>query len=143
MKSENEPTDNNYETYQRLKRLYEPANEAPKKEWIKPSDKLPPQGKKILTMWDNGDYGVRQRFGKYWFPIPYLDSRFADYEEPMYWQDIDFLGENTGYVKIMLGDQLLNIDELESSNKGWYDDFVEMQLNFFKDTRPKDEAKRT
>lgn len=130
-------TEDNHETFLRLKRLYEPANEVPKKEWIKPKDRLPPQGKKVLTMGGNGDYGVRQRFGKYWFPIPYLDSRFADYLVPLYWQEIDFLGENTGYVKVMSGTELLTVDEVEATNIDWYNEFVNMQLQYFNDTRPK------
>ncbi len=69
------------------------------KEWHKPKDKIPPQGKKILCM-HKGDLYVAQRFSNYWFSIPFCDSKYAFYEEPELWQEIDFPNGLTGEMAV-------------------------------------------
>lgn len=80
--------------------------------WKKPLEHKAPQGKKILHL-KNGDVSVRQRFGKYWLPIPYIDSKFSDIEEPELWADIDLPGDLTGTLMLMIDSQLYNLDDFE------------------------------
>lgn len=93
-------------------------------EWNKPSEKKPPQGKKVLCM-RKGDFYVAQRFKDYWFSIPFADSKYAFFKEPELWQDINFPDGYTGFMKILVSpdDYILrfeenpykeiNVDELE------------------------------
>lgn len=99
--------------------------------WHKPSDKKPEQGKKILCM-DKGDFYVAQRFGDYWFSIPFYDSKFSRYHEPELWSDIDFPEPYKGYVKVMVDDEMLNIDQIEKKHPDIYKELVQGQINLFK-----------
>ena len=66
--------------------------------WFRPEDKLPPQGKKILYF-DHGDICVVQRFGKYWLPIPFADSKYKFTVAPKLWADIEVPIGFTGRMK--------------------------------------------
>ena len=57
--------------------------------WIESNMRKPPQGKKVLCF-NKGDLSVRQRLKDYWFPVPFVDSIFAEIGEPEKWQEIDF-----------------------------------------------------
>lgn len=80
------------------------------KKWFKSAERKPEQGKKVLCF-NEGDIDVRQRFGDYWFPIPYVDSKFADIDEPEMWQEIDFPDGFYGYLHVEIDEQLVKMDE--------------------------------
>ncbi len=92
-------------------------------EWISPKDKLPEQGKKVLCC-DKHDYYVAQRFGKYWLQIPFTDSYFATTEMPEYWQEINFHGEDRGYLNILYDDEFITCDEYEKLSEVDYNLFI-------------------
>lgn len=100
------------------------------KEWIKTSLREPPQGKKVLCF-HKGDVSVRQRFAKYWFPIPYIDSRLADIDPPQLWQEIDFPEGYEGYIKIFHDKEFYTIDEWEKIDAEVYKGFVKAMLKTF------------
>jgi hypothetical protein len=83
--------------------------------WYYPIENLPEQGKKVLCF-SNGDLVVKQRFGIYWFPIPFVDSAFANIDIPEKWQEIDFPDGYTGKIYIMLNGEKLDMDTLEKKN---------------------------
>lgn len=94
-------------------------------EWINPKDRLPEQGKKVL-FWRKGDCWIAQRFGEYWFPIPFTDSKFAESTPPEKWSEIDFPDGFTGKLRIMPEDveRLMDMDEFEEHDKEQFDKFV-------------------
>lgn len=98
--------------------------------WIKPADELPPQGKKILYF-SRGDIYVVQRFGKYWFPIPFSDSKFIFNTAPELWADIIPPGNCTGKMKFILGDEVFDLDELEMAHNEHYKIIVKCVANSF------------
>lgn len=100
-----------------------------KNKWFT-SNILPEQGKKILCM-DRGDFYVAQRFGQYWFSIPFYDSTFSRYNEPELWCEIDFPENYKGYIKILIDDENLTIDEAEKKHPDIYEIFVKGQLELF------------
>jgi hypothetical protein len=99
-------------------------------EWIDPKDKLPPQGKKVLS-WREGDCCVVQRFGDYWIPIPFTDSKFADTEPPEKWAEIDFPVGFTGMIRVIPigGSCPIDMDEYEKHDKEQFDKFVAALVN--------------
>lgn len=102
------------------------------KKWIKSSDQKPEQGKKVLCF-NKGDVDVRQRFKEYWFPIPYVDAKLANINEPEMWQEIDFPEGFYGYLQVFIDDNLLKMDQLEKKHPTVFDDMVKALLdNFYK-----------
>ena len=97
-------------------------------DWISPKKKLPPQGKKILCF-DKGDIYVALRFGKYWFPIPFLDARFATHLEPELWADIVPPEGYTGLIRTVVKERMYNMDELEINH---YDSYKILVDGFLK-----------
>jgi len=99
-------------------------------EWFKPKEKKPEQGKKILCM-HQGDLYVAQRFGDYWFSVPFYDSQFSRYFEPDLWQDIDFPEGLKGKMKVCVNGGFYDIDSLEKFHPDVYDQLKEGQKNLF------------
>ncbi len=99
--------------------------------WIDPKEELPPQGKQILYF-KSGDIYVVQRFGDYWFPIPFYDSKFAFHDAPDLWADIIPPHGFSGKIRIVVPDQpteMHEIDYLEIYHPNTYREFVQMQKN--------------
>jgi hypothetical protein len=93
-------------------------------EWKKPSEKLPPQGKKILYFLKGNIYVV-QRFGKHWMPVPFHDSKFSFYKEkPTYWADIECPENYTGYIQVIVDRESYTLDELEKEKPEIYKRFI-------------------
>jgi hypothetical protein len=101
-------------------------------DWIKPSDKLPPQGKKILYFSD-GYICVVHRFGKYWLPIPFLDSKWVHYDEPELWADIYPPGNLTGKLHALIDNEMHDIDSLEKHHPDQYKELMDNLLKYIKD----------
>jgi hypothetical protein len=99
--------------------------------WYKPDKKKPEQGKKILCM-DKGDFYVAQRFGNYWFSIPFHDSIYSRYFPPEMWAEISFPEPYTGYLRVMVYGEMMFIDELEKKDPEVYKNTVEFMLKAFK-----------
>ena len=106
--------------------------------WIDPQDKLPPQGKKILWFSD-GDCHVVQRFGKYWVPIPFVDSKHAHLNAPELWNDLYFPDPYKGLIQVSVenDDNLYTIDELEIFHNDVYRDMSNTILKDYRATRKK------
>lgn len=102
--------------------------------WVESKLRKPPQGKKVICF-NKGDVTIRQRFKDYWFPIPFIDSKFADIEQPELWQEIDFPDGFTGSIRISFNGSLLNMDEIEKENPDIFNQIIEMQINLFNETR--------
>lgn len=98
--------------------------------WIKTTLRLPPQGKKILCL-NKGDVDIRQRFGPYWSPIPYLDSEFTNLDAPEMWSEFDLPNGLTGLIRILVEGNLLTIDELEFKYPKQYEEIVRLQYEYF------------
>jgi hypothetical protein len=102
--------------------------------WIRPTDQLPPQGKKILYF-KNGDIYVVQRFAELWLPIPFYDSVFAFYDEPELWCDIEPPENYTGKVFVKSpkdkDGNLMTIDELEIRYPKEYKKLIEIKKDFW------------
>jgi hypothetical protein len=103
--------------------------------WIDPKLRLPPQGKKILYF-DHGDIYIVQRFGKYWFPMPFFDSKFSKdiYKTtPQYWAEFDFPENYTGKMKILPdgGNDFLDMDDFSKKHPILFEEFVRAQVNIF------------
>lgn len=80
--------------------------------WFDPKKKLPPQGKKIIWF-SKGDSHLVQRFGKYWVPFPFTDSRLAHLNPPELWADVHYPEPYKGMVKVCVEGLMYTIDELE------------------------------
>lgn len=92
-------------------------------DWKKPEDELPLQGKKILYF-SNGDIYVVQRFGPYWWPIPFVDSKYKFNEPPQLWADIYPPGNLTGKMYLQIDDELHDIDSLEKYHPDIYQELI-------------------
>lgn len=106
----------------------------PMNKWHKSSEKLPQQGTKILCC-DKGDIFVAQRYGKYWFSIPYYDSKFSRWHKPEMWQEIEFPEGFSGKTYVLVSGEKLNIDELQKKEPKFYKEFVRIQLEFFRTSK--------
>lgn len=105
------------------------------KNWIKSSIRKPPQGKKVLCF-TKGDLDVRQRFKNYWIPIPYVDSKCADIDEPELWQEIEFPSPYTGYMQVLVeGKELMNMDQFEKHCPEEFNEMVESMVKMFKEKK--------
>lgn len=93
--------------------------------WINPDSYLPPQGKKILYF-SKGDVYVVQRFGKYWLPIPFTDSKFSFHESPELWAEFNFPKDFTGKLRMQIEGKIWNMDQVEEYYPEKYKDFIEM-----------------
>lgn len=94
-------------------------------QWIKPSDELPPQGKKILYF-KKGDIYVVQRYGSLWIPIPFHDSKFAFHDEPELWCNIVPPKGFSGQVYLIpKGYRKMDVDELEMFLPEVYNELIE------------------
>lgn len=113
-----------------------------KKKWF-PATDLPPQGYKILCKAGGGDYYVAQRFGPYWVPIPFPDSKFAKLDPPDFWSHIDFEGDNKGYYYVLSPkkDSPMTFDELEKYDPKLHIELCEAQYTYWKVNRIKTERK--
>ncbi len=80
--------------------------------WIKPSEKLPAQGKKVLAFYQ-GDCFCVHRFGEYWFPIPFIESFFARIDQPDLWADIPMPYGYTGKIRLIVDGEIIDMDEAE------------------------------
>jgi hypothetical protein len=84
--------------------------------WIDPKVQQPTQGKKILWF-KEGDCFVVQRIGKYYIPMPFLDSKSFFWHEPDLWADISLPEPYTGLLRIAPDidhcDDRFTLDELE------------------------------
>jgi|SRR5215831_7361290 len=96
-------------------------------EWIRPADKLPPQGKKVLYL-QKGDVYVVQRWGEYWLPIPFYDSKYAFHDKPELWADINLPDGLTGKVHVKIEGNMCDIDELQEKHPNEYKEFLRSQL---------------
>jgi len=92
--------------------------------WIKPSDKLPPQGKKVLYE-KAGDIYVVQRLAEMWLPIPFVDSKYASWEAPDVWADFKPNGSLTGKMHVFVDDIKYDIDEFEEKYPFQYAEFID------------------
>jgi hypothetical protein len=94
--------------------------------WKKPSDEMPPQGKKIIWF-HNGDMQVVQLWGDVWCPIPFIDSEYARTHEPELWADIEAPEGYTGkvFVGVKGTNKILEVDELEMFYPEDHKNFVE------------------
>ncbi len=99
--------------------------------WIDPNKRLPPQGKKIIWF-GNGDTHICQRFGKYWFPIPFIDSRFAHLRSPEVWAEIKLPSPYKGKVMIIVDGKEYDIDNLEKIHNDIYRDILNSLLKDFR-----------
>jgi len=81
--------------------------------WKKPSQELPPQGKKVLYF-KKGDIYVVQRIGDMWLPIPFYDSVFAFTDAPELWADIDAPTGFTGKMMVGVKGKIVDLDTLET-----------------------------
>lgn len=99
-------------------------------DWIKPDDKLPAQGKKILYF-DKGDIYVVQRFGQYWLPIPFYDSQYAFCEPPELWADIYCPDGYSGKIHVIADEKMYDIDALEKHHPDVYEEFIEKTINLW------------
>lgn len=100
--------------------------------WISPKEKLPPQGKKVLWF-GNGEAFVVQRFGDYWIPIPFFDSKYAFNNEPELWCDIEMPNELTGKIFVSVeNEKLVDIDTLEEIHKDVYERMIKTMLNMWR-----------
>lgn len=104
--------------------------------WNKPCEKKPEQGKKILCM-HKGDFYVAQRFGKYWFSIPFYDSEYSRYFEPDLWCEIDFPEGYHGKIRINVDDETMDMETLERKHPGLHQEVIDIQLKIFKSKQPK------
>lgn len=90
--------------------------------------KDPPElGKKVLCG-RQGDFFVAQRFEEYYFPIPFLDSKYArDLSTPEIWAEIDFPPPFTGYIRVFCveSDELVTMDQYKKSDPDSYYDLVQ------------------
>lgn len=100
-------------------------------QWISPKDKLPPQGKKILYF-KKGDIYVVQRFGKYWLPIPFHDSKYSFHDEPELWCDITPPNDLTGLMRIRVYGHFYNLDELEKIHPDSYEEVIDIYLSLWR-----------
>jgi len=109
-------------------------------EWYKPQDKKPEQGKKVLCVY-RGDIYVAQRFGKYWFSLPFHDSKYSLYKEPDLWQEIDFPEGMIGKVLFLFEDEdslgkknqeLIDGDSLEKKCPAEFKEMVKWMKKSFK-----------
>lgn len=101
------------------------------KEWKDPRQDQPEQGKKVLCMY-KGDFYVAQRFGLYWFSIPFYDSEFSRHFLPDLWQEIDFPNDLTGKIHVAVNGKIYDMDELEKEHPDTFDQMVKGQLNLFR-----------
>lgn len=93
-------------------------------EWIDVREALPPQGMKVLY-WYNGDCWVAWRFGHYWFPLVFADSKHATYAPPQKWSPISFPPPYTGKMFVIIEDEKLDIDELQEKNIDFYEKLID------------------
>lgn len=101
--------------------------------WIDPKLRMPPQGKKILYF-DHGDIYIVQRFGKYWFPIPFYDSKFSKdiyKKEPQYWAEFNFPEKYTGKMKIKRRseNETIDMDDFCKKYPEDFKEFIDAQAN--------------
>ncbi len=99
--------------------------------WIQTRLRLPPQGKKVLWF-NDGDCWVAQRFGKYWFPIPFCDSTLARIDAPVMWQDISLPDRFHGYMQLYIENKFYTIDEVEKEHNDVYRHFVNQILVYYR-----------
>lgn len=104
--------------------------------WIDPDKELPPQGKKVLWF-KNGDCHVAQRFGKCWAAIPFTDARLAHFDPPDLWCDIYLPGTYEGFMRVMVDEVLLTIDEMEKYHPFEYKLFVKQMIKMIRDSKKK------
>ena len=102
--------------------------------WIESRLRLAPQGKKVLCF-DNGDIDVRQRFKSFWIPMPYTDSKFANLDQPEFWQEISFPSGYKGYMQVFIEGELLFMDEYEKKHPELFESVVKTMLDHYKSTR--------
>ena len=97
---------------------------------MRPKDKLPPQGKKILYF-KNGDIYVVQRFAEMWLPIPFYDSKYAFHDEPDLWCDIEPPENYTGKIFVKSAKtedrHLMTIDEFQMYCPSEYEKLINSQ----------------
>jgi len=96
--------------------------------WIKTEDKLPPQGLKILY-WDSGDCWVAWRFGKYWLPTVFADSKHAIFTPPELWSYIDFPNGFSGNLFFIIENVEYDTDSLEKFYPEKYKEVIEIFVN--------------
>jgi hypothetical protein len=101
--------------------------------WKDPKIEKPEQGKKVLCEHE-GDLYVAQRFGDYWFPIPFIDSKYSRYFPPNLWQEINFPNSLSGKLLVKINLKLHDIDELEKKYPDVYVEIVNALLETFKNS---------
>lgn len=100
-------------------------------DWQSPIVERPPQGMKVLCF-EKGDVYVAQRFKDYWFPIPFLDSKFALKNPPQLWKYIDLPHPYTGKMLVVVDEVTLDIDELEAQEPDLFNNMLFYMLETFK-----------
>lgn len=86
-------------------------------------------GYKILCM-KRGDFFVAQRFDDKYFPIPFIDSRYADMNlDPELWCEIDFMDPYTGYMRFMVDGKIMLADEFKIKDPDGYQNLLDALIN--------------
>jgi len=100
----------------------------PPQVWYKTREKLPPQGLKVLYF-DRGDMWVAYRFGQYWVPIPFCDSKFANTDPPDMWAYISLPTGYTGRMSAQMDGERISIDDMQIKYPTEYEDMVKSILD--------------
>ena len=106
--------------------------------WFDSKNNPPPQGTKVLCF-DEGDLWVAQRFREYWFPIPFCDSRLAQYKAPELWQSVNFPDGYKGKIMFQLEgeDDLMDVEAIEKENPEFLTRLIECMKKQMDDRQEK------
>lgn len=102
------------------------------KTWNSCTEKPSVTGKKVLCL-KSGDFYTAVRFGRYYFPFPFVDHYFSsELCFPDAWQEIDFPEGYTGEFKIAVNGDIENaitLAEAEVDYPEIYRDLFQMLLS--------------
>lgn len=107
-----------------------------KNQWYLTREHLPPQGQKIIWF-SKGDAHIVQRFGKYWVPIPFVDSFFASLDPPEFWPPIQLPSPYEGKMTIIVHGEKMDIDTLEEKHPDVWRNIINTILKDFRENRKK------
>jgi hypothetical protein len=93
----------------------------------------PPMAWKVLCM-NRGDFFVAQRFEDFYFPIPFIDSKYAKNNLfPELWCEIDFMEPYTEYMKFIIDGKKMLADEFKIKDPDEYKDLLDSLIKSVKD----------